>query len=99
MSEKAVVDGVVPESPTALIACVVALLPSFALAAPFSWFVGAGLAALAYYFAMRNHPSLAVEGVRDVRRSDGAPLADGGPTEGDRFAFGETDGTKGGEPS
>lgn len=62
--------------PTALIACVVALLPSFALAAPFSWFVGAGLGAVAYYFAMRGHPSLAIEGVEDVRRSPDSPLED-----------------------
>jgi nucleobase:cation symporter-1, NCS1 family len=63
--------------PTALISCVVALFPSFALAAPFSWFVGAGLAAVAYWFAMRRHPSLAHhEGVKDVRRTEGAMLSD-----------------------
>ena len=60
--------------PTAAISAVVALLPALSPAAPFSWFVGAGLAAIGYYFAMRGHPSLAVEGVKDVRRSEGAPL-------------------------
>jgi NCS1 family nucleobase:cation symporter-1 len=77
--------------PTALIACVVALLPSFALAAPFSWFVGAGLAAVAYYFAMRDHPSLAAEGVKDVRRSEDAPLKKSGPGEDGGFDYGGTE--------
>jgi NCS1 family nucleobase:cation symporter-1 len=66
--------------PTALISCVVALFPFFALAAPFSWFVGAGLAAVAYWFAMCRHPSLAHhEGVIDVRRTEGAVLSDLNP--------------------
>lgn len=51
-------------------------------AAPFSWFVGAGLAAIGYYFAMRGHPSLAVDGVKDVRRSEGALLEDLDETSG-----------------
>jgi NCS1 family nucleobase:cation symporter-1 len=63
--------------PTALISAVVALWPSLELAAPFSWFIGAGLAAVLYWFAMRGHPSLAREGVTDVRRSEGAE----GPTQ------------------
>ena len=77
--------------PTALVSCVVALLPSFALAAPFSWFVGAGLAAVAYYFAMRNHPSLAAEGEKDVRRSEGAPANNHGSGENGGFARGQTE--------
>jgi nucleobase:cation symporter-1, NCS1 family len=62
--------------PTALISTIVALWPPLAPVAPFSWFIGAGLAAAAYIFAMRGHSSLATEGVRDVRRSEGAMHSD-----------------------
>jgi nucleobase:cation symporter-1, NCS1 family len=65
--------------PTAAISVFIALGPSLPLAAPFSWFIGAGLAAVAYYFAMRNHPSLTREGVTDVRRSEGALLSEQDP--------------------
>jgi cytosine/uracil/thiamine/allantoin permease len=63
--------------PTAAISVFIALGPSLPLAAPFSWFIGAGLAAVAYYFAMRNHPSLAREGVTDVRRAGSRPDSGG----------------------
>ncbi len=78
-------------APTAAASAIVALLPAFAPAAPFSWFIGAGLAAVAYFFAMRDHPSLAAEGVRDVRRSEGAPLENPGPEEGGGSAGGATE--------
>jgi nucleobase:cation symporter-1, NCS1 family len=62
--------------PAALVSTVVALWPPLAPLAPFSWFIGAGLAAVAYRFAMRGHPSLATDGVQDVRRSEGAMHSD-----------------------
>ena len=79
-------------APTAAVSAIVALLPAFAPAAPFSWFIGAGLAAVAYYFAMRDHPSLAAEGVTDVRRSEGAPLKDLDPEESGGTPRGEAEG-------
>ncbi len=78
-------------APTAAVSAIVALLPAFAPAAPFSWFIGAGLAAVAYFFAMRDHPSLAVEGVKDVRRSEGAPLENLDPEESGGSARGATE--------
>jgi hypothetical protein len=45
--------------PTAVVAAVVALWPPLAPVAPFSWFIGVGLAAPAYWLVMRGHPSLA----------------------------------------
>jgi hypothetical protein len=62
--------------PAALVSTVVALWPPLVPLAPFSWFIGAGLAAVAYRFAMRGHPSLAIEGVQDIRRSEGAMHSD-----------------------
>jgi len=62
--------------PAALVSTVVALWPPLAPVAPFSWFIGAGPAAVAYRFTMRGHPSLAIEGVQDVRRSEGAMHSD-----------------------
>jgi NCS1 family nucleobase:cation symporter-1 len=75
----------------AVVSVVVALVPAFGTIAPFSWFVGAGLAAVAYYFAMRGHGSLAVEGAKDVRRSEGTPLEKSGPGDGGEPAYGETE--------
>ena len=57
--------------PTALISIVVALLPSFELAAPFSWFIGAGLAAIFYWVLMtRSGSRPAPEGTEANGRAD-----------------------------
>lgn len=41
-------------APAAVVSLVVALVPVFSLAAPFSWFIGAGLSAVFYYFLARG---------------------------------------------
>jgi nucleobase:cation symporter-1, NCS1 family len=62
--------------PTAVVAAVVALWPPLAPVAPFSWFIGVGLAAPAYWLVMRGHPSLA------RRETDPGPaLAESGKSE------------------
>ena len=63
--------------PTALISVAVALLPSFELAAPFSWFIGAGLAAVSYWFLMtRSGSRPALEGTEASRRADAGARED-----------------------
>jgi hypothetical protein len=54
--------------PTAVVAAVIELWPPLAPVAPFSWFIGVGLAAPAYWLVMRGHPSLA-RGETELRPS------------------------------
>jgi hypothetical protein len=63
--------------PTALVSCVIALWSPLAPVAPFALFIGGALAAVIYYFAMRNHPSLALAG--EAGRREGAPARAGEP--------------------
>ncbi|HKV20105.1 MAG TPA: cytosine permease, partial [Mycobacterium sp.] len=42
--------------PSAVIALVLALVPTFGKVAPFGWFIGAALGALAYYVVTRGRP-------------------------------------------
>jgi NCS1 family nucleobase:cation symporter-1 len=42
--------------PSAVIALVLALVPVFGKVAPFGWFIGAGLGAIAYYIVTRGRP-------------------------------------------
>jgi NCS1 family nucleobase:cation symporter-1 len=63
--------------PTALISIVVALLPSFELAAPFSWFIGAGLAAIFYWVLMtRSGSRPAPDGTEANGRADAGARED-----------------------
>ena len=64
--------------PTAVVAAVVALWPPLAPVAPFSWFIGVGLAAPAYWLVMRGHPSLAR---RETDPDPGPALAESGKSE------------------
>jgi hypothetical protein len=64
--------------PTAVAAAVVALWPPLAPVAPFSWFIGVGLAAPAYWLVMRGHPSLAR---RETDPHPGPALAESGMSE------------------
>ena len=42
--------------PSAVIALVLALVPMFGKVAPFGWFIGAALGAIAYYIVTRGRP-------------------------------------------
>jgi NCS1 family nucleobase:cation symporter-1 len=64
--------------PTAVVAAVVALWPPLAPVAPFSWFIGVGLATPAYWLVMRGHPSLAR---RETDPHPGPALAESGMSE------------------
>lgn len=48
-------DALYAFAPASIIALVVALVPWFGDVAPFSWFVGAGIAALLYWFVAKRH--------------------------------------------
>lgn len=61
--------------PAALIALVVALIPSFSDYSAFSWFIGAGIAVLVYWFVAKRHrtvnlPSQAGEGATPQSREE-----------------------------
>lgn len=65
--------------PSSIVALVIALLPTFHTIAPFSWFIGAGLAALAYLTVARGRlPVLPDRQPLGVARDDGSTVA-GGP--------------------
>ena len=54
-------NGVNPQAvkafvPSAAIALILALVPTFERVAPFGWFIGAALGALAYYIVTRGKP-------------------------------------------
>jgi NCS1 family nucleobase:cation symporter-1 len=51
--------------PTALVSAVIALWPPLATVAPFALFIGGAVAAVIYYFVMRDHPSLSIAGATE----------------------------------
>jgi NCS1 family nucleobase:cation symporter-1 len=53
-------DALYAFAPASLIALVIALVPWFGGIAPFSWFVGAGIAALLYWFVAKRHRTVVV---------------------------------------
>jgi len=55
--------------PTALVSAVIALWPPLGVVAPFALFIGGAVAAVIYYFVMRDHPSLARLGEAEPRPS------------------------------
>jgi NCS1 family nucleobase:cation symporter-1 len=65
--------------PTALVSGVIALWTPLAVVAPFALFIGGAVAAVAYYFAMRNHPSLSRLEEANLRPSPA--LVDAGESE------------------
>lgn len=71
-NRKAVLSFLIVSIPT----IIVALVPAFSMLAPFSWFIGAGLAFVAHYLISRNDSSL-VASVAEATRVEEAAQAAG----------------------
>jgi NCS1 family nucleobase:cation symporter-1 len=61
--------------PTSVIALTLALVPAFGWIAPFGWFVGAALGAIAYYALARGRLPI-LPGDHDATTADRRPVAD-----------------------
>ncbi|HBX80693.1 MAG TPA: nitrate reductase [Propionibacteriaceae bacterium] len=71
-NRKAIVSFLLVSIPTILIA----LVPQFSVLAPFSWFIGAGLAFGVHYLISRNDPSI-LKSIEVSQRAEAAAQADG----------------------
>ncbi len=58
-------DALYAFAPASIIALVFALIPFFGDVAPFSWFIGAGIAGAVYWFVAKRHRTVVVPGPSD----------------------------------